>query len=84
MVQVNNNFFLAKANLVLQAGATGQVADLTVTGNLWNSELKYSNDTIVIDGANSCVGCRWRGGTILDSTTNNVLRPCHNQTRCVG
>eukprot|EP00948_MAST-09A_sp_MAST-9A-sp1_P002833 g2833.t1 len=48
---VSNNLFLAKANLVLQAGYPKTVcSNLVVSNNRWASESKYKNASIIVNG----------------------------------
>jgi hypothetical protein len=54
---VSNNLFLAKANLIVRMDPTqrtleakGAVQNLVVTSNRWNSEQKYQNETVVVQG----------------------------------
>ena len=54
-IVVSNNLFLAKANLVIlrdenHPWMSDNVTDLVVTNNRWDSEDKYQNDTIIVEG----------------------------------
>jgi len=63
---VTENLFLAKANLVLQAGSRGAVQNLLVSKHRWSSENKYINDTIVINGKFTSVSDTTVEGNVAD------------------
>lgn len=67
---VTNTLFLAKGNLVLQNEGGDGVRGLTVSNNLWNSEGKYVNDTIVLNGKFNFVHDSFIEGNVIDKKWN--------------
>lgn len=64
---VTNTLFLAKANLVLRNGGSNGVHGLTVANNWWSSEMKYVNETIVLNGKFDWIHDTFMEGNSIDS-----------------